>query len=60
MIDGPTLAEPIPMPPEEEAVGSESPEPPPSTLPGPQAGIPKTRSALKKVDGRPAVYYNRR
>jgi hypothetical protein len=32
----------------------------PPTLPGPQAGAPKTRSALKKVDGRPAIYYNGR
>jgi hypothetical protein len=58
VIDGPTPAEPIPTPPAEDAGGSAPPEPPPATLPGPQAGVRKMRSALKKVDGRPAVYYN--
>jgi hypothetical protein len=56
----PTPAEPEPMAPDEDMNAPETPPAPP-VFPGPMTGsTPKTRSALKKVDGRPAVYYARR
>lgn len=61
VFKGPTLAEPAPsVPPEVIDEGDEAPAPP--QLPGPTTRnvSPKTRSALKKVDGRPAVYYSGR
>lgn len=59
--EGPTLAEPIPTaPPEAFEDADEAPVPP--QLPGPTTrnATPKTRSALKKIDGQPAVYYSGR
>jgi hypothetical protein len=50
ILESPTLAEPMLAPGEEEM---EETDPPPSP-PRP------ARSALKKVDGRPAAYYSRR
>jgi hypothetical protein len=57
----PTPATPRPMAPQQNMESPDLPPTPPN-LPSPTTynGAPRTRSALKKVDGRPAVYYGRR
>lgn len=60
ILHGPTLAEPPTLTPPQDGRGVSPPDDPPTPpeFPGP-AGAPKSRSALKKIDGRPAVYYRR-
>jgi hypothetical protein len=59
VIHGPTMAPPQEM---EEIPPPEAPgaTPEPREFPGPAEARTKTRSALKKVDGRPTAYYGRR
>jgi hypothetical protein len=63
ILHGPTPAAPELLPPGQETDGEEvdddSMPPAPPARPGASHAAPKTRSALKKVDGRPAAYYNR-
>ena len=57
IIEGPTLAPPPEM--EEVEEGAEETLPPPREFPGPaeRSGDAGSRSALKKINGRPATYY---
>jgi hypothetical protein len=61
MMYGPTPAT-LPTPPTEGEAGPNDLPTPPTEFPHParNTGAPKTRSALKKIDGRPTAHYIRR
>jgi hypothetical protein len=64
VIEGPAYHMPTPAAPPSSGEGEEvapmDSAPMPPEFPSPARNVnPKTRSALKKIDGRPAVYYNR-
>jgi hypothetical protein len=60
ILHGPTLAEPELVGPREEIdIDDAAPLPPPRPDAAKSKSTTPTRSALKKIDGQPAVYYNR-
>jgi hypothetical protein len=59
IVHEPTLAEPVLVSPGEEMEQEYHLPSPPAPPNAASKAAPKTRSALKKVDGQPAVYYDR-